>query len=121
MNYPEDEFIPPKEKVVERPTHPWGRFTAPMENDADKFREGSSRNKAFSPRGGFCSSREKITNNFISLREKTWERHIPLVILVFPRGGPGSPRYKMMSPLDKFTSPKDMVGNKHVFSRERVI
>ena len=27
----------------------------------------------------------------------------------------------MMSPRDKFTSPKDMVGNKLVFSRERVI
>ena len=26
----------------------------------------------------------------------------------------------MMSPGDKFTSPKDMVGNKPVFSRERV-
>ena len=27
----------------------------------------------------------------------------------------------MMSPRDKFTSPKDMVGNKLVFSRERVV
>ena len=26
----------------------------------------------------------------------------------------------MMSPKEKFTSPKDMVGNKHVFSREKV-
>ena len=27
----------------------------------------------------------------------------------------------MMSPKDKFTSPKDMVGNKPVFSREMVV
>ena len=27
----------------------------------------------------------------------------------------------MMSPRDKFTSPKDMVGNKPVFSREKVV
>ena len=27
----------------------------------------------------------------------------------------------MMSPMDKFTSPKDMLRNKHVFSRERVV
>ena len=27
----------------------------------------------------------------------------------------------MMSHKDKFTSPKDMVRNKHVFSRERVV
>ena len=27
----------------------------------------------------------------------------------------------MMSPRDRFTSPKDMVGNKLVFSRERVV
>ena len=53
--------------------------------------------------------------------ESAGEGHVPLVRPVFPGGGPSSPRYKMMSPMDKFTSPKDMVGNKPVFSRERVV
>ena len=57
----------------------------------------------------------------MSPREKTWERHIPPVRPIFPRDGPSSPRYKMMFPKDKFSSPKDMVGNKPVFSRERVV
>ena len=49
------------------------------------------------------------------------ERHVPPVKPVFPKGGPSFPRYIMMFPTDKFTSPKDMVGNKPVFSRERVV
>ena len=43
------------------------------------------------------------------------EGHVPLVIPVFIEGGPSSPRYKMMSLREKFTSLKDMVGNKPVF------
>ena len=83
-NSPEDEFIPPKENVVERNTHPWGRFTAPRENGVSRFKEYSSRKKAFSlrgeftpPKGRFFSSKEKIVDNFTSPREETWERHIP--------------------------------------------
>ena len=38
----------------------------------------------------------------------------------FPGDGLSSPRYKMISPRDKFTSSKDMVGNKPFFSKERV-
>ena len=49
------------------------------------------------------------------------EGHVPPVILVFIEGGPSSPRYRMMSSREKFTSPKDMVGNKPVFSRDRVV
>ena len=49
------------------------------------------------------------------------EGHVRPVRPVFLGGGPSSPRYKIMSPMDKFTSPKDMVGNKLVFSRERVV
>ena len=171
------------EKVVERPTPPLGRFIAPRENDANRFRECSSRNRTFSPRrkftspngkavrkvtvprnkankpvfpreraegrfpgdgygdrvvplckrrfllddrithpnGRFFPLREKIVDNFTSLREKAWEGHVPPVLHVFPRGGPGSLRYIMMSLWDKFTSTKDMVGNKVVFSRERVV
>ena len=48
------------------------------------------------------------------------EGHVPLVRLVSLGGGPNSLRYKMMPPKDKFASPKDMLGNKPVFSRERV-
>ena len=48
-----EEFIPPREKVVERPTPPWVRFIPPRENDAGRFRECSSRKSAFSLRGKF--------------------------------------------------------------------
>ena len=179
MNSPGYWFVPPREKVAERPTLPWDRFTA---NDAGRFRECSSRNKAFSirgkftplndkaiwkvtiprkkankpifpreitegrfPRGGFGDRvvplskrkfllkdritppkgrlfplREKIIGNFTSSREKVGEGHVLPVIPVFLGSGPSSPRYRMMSPRDKFTSSKDMVGNKPNFSRERV-
>ena len=40
-NSSEDEFVPPREKVVERPTPPWGRFNAPRENEIGKFRKCS--------------------------------------------------------------------------------
>ena len=108
MNSLEDEFVPPREKVVERHTLPWGRFTAPSESDEGMFRECSSRNRAFSPRGKFIplkgrffSLREKIADNFTSSMEKAGEGHIPLVIHVFPGGGLSSPRYRMMSPRTK--------------------
>ena len=182
MNSPRDEFVPSKEKAIERSTPPRGRFTAPRENDAGRFRECSSRNKAFSPRGKvslpndkaigkvtvprkkankpiflrekdkgrflrggygdrvvllskrrflpkdritplkgrFFPPREKIADNFTSSREKAGEVHVPPVIPTFLRGGPSSLRYIMMFPRDKFTSPKHIVGNNPVFSRERV-
>ena len=170
-------FIPPREKAIERPTPPRGRFTTPRDNDAGRLRECSSRNRAFFsrgkvtppndkatgkvtvprkkaskpvfprertesrfPRGGsgdrvvplskrrflpedritpskgrFFPLREKIINNFTSLREKAGEGHVPPVRLVFPGGRPISPRYKMKPPRAKFTSPKDIVGNKLFF------
>ena len=43
-------FVPPREKVAERPTPPQGRFTALRENDVSRFRECSSRNSLF-PKG----------------------------------------------------------------------
>ena len=93
--------------ATKRPTHPWGRFTTPRENVAGRLREYSSRNIAFSPRGKFTPPKgrffppiEKIVDNFTSSREKAGEGHVPLVRHVFPRGGPSSPRYRMMSPKD---------------------
>ena len=69
----------------------------------------------------FFPLREKIVDNFTSLRDKATGGHVPPVIPVFPRSRPSSPRYKMMSPRDKFTSPNDTVGNKLVFSMKRVV
>ena len=104
-----------------------GRFNAIKENDIGRFRECSSRNKAFfpmgkftPPMGRFCPLREKIVDNFTSSREKVGEGHVPQVIPIFLGGGPSSLRYKMISPKDKFTFPKDMVGKNLVFSREKV-
>ena len=73
------------------------------------------------PKGGFFPPREKIVDNFTSPREKAGDGHVPPVMAVLSGGGPSSPRYIMMSPRDKFTSPKDMVGDKPVFLRERVV
>ena len=39
------------------------------------------------PKGRFFPLREKITDHFTSLREKSREGHVPLVKPVFPRGG----------------------------------
>ena len=128
MNSPGDRFVPPREMAAERPTPPQGSFTVQMENDAGRFREYSLRNREFSPRGKFTHPkgrffplREKIANNFTSSREKVREAHVSPVIHVFPGGGPSSSRYRMMSPMDKFPSLKEMVRNKHAFSRERVV
>ena len=79
------------------------------------------------PKGRFFPPREKIADNFTYSREKAEEGHVlpvkPVFLVrpVFLGGGPNSPRYIMMSPKDKFTSPKDMVGNKPIFSKERVV
>ena len=73
------------------------------------------------PKGRFFSSREKIADNFTSLREKVEEGHVLPVKPIFLGGGLNSPRYRMMSLRDKFTSPKDMEGNKLVFSSEKVV
>ena len=45
-----------------------------------------------SPRGRFFSSKEKIVDNFTSLRNLARKRHVSLVIPMFLRGRPSSPR-----------------------------
>ena len=66
-------------------------------------------------KGRFFPPRDKIAENFNYSREKAGEGHVPPVITIFPRGGLSSPRYKLMSPMNKFTSLKDMVGNEPIF------
>ena len=88
-NSPEDEFVPPRENVVERPTPPRDRFNAPRENDMGRFRECSSRNQAFSlrgkftsPKGTFYPPREKIADKFTFLKDIVGNKP---VIFFFPR------------------------------------
>ena len=173
MNSLRDGFVPLREKdVVERDTSPWVRSTTPRENDTDKFKECSSRKRAFSPRGKltppndkvvgkvtvfsrkriknrfprrgsrdrvvplrkrifllkdritppkgrFFSLGEKIVNNLTFPRKKVGEGHVSPVKPVFPRGGPISLMYKMMSPKDKFTSPKRNGGKETCFFQGR--
>ena len=127
-----EEFVPPREKVVERPTPPWGRFIFPRENDAGKSRECSSRKKSFSPRGKFTPLNDKIVGKVNSLREKVGERHVYPLGPMFPKGGPISPRYRMKLTKDNFTSsrgrffssrkkiadtfssPRNLAGERHV-------
>ena len=59
-------------------------------------------------------------DKFISPREKAGKGRVSPIRPIFPKGGPSSPSYKVMSPRYKFTSSKDMVGNKIFFSREGV-
>ena len=73
MNSLGDGFIPPREKASERATHPRGRFISPRENDAGRFKECSSRNRDFSPRGKFTPPHDKV------VRKVTEGK--------FPRGG----------------------------------
>ena len=127
-------FIPLKEKVVERPTPPWGRFISPREKDARRFRDCSSRKKAFSPRDKFTPLNGKIVGKVNSLRKKVGERHVYPLMPMFPKGGPISPRYIMKVTRNNFTSlrgrffslkekiadnftfPRNMVGEKTCFS-----
>ena len=102
-NFPK-EFIPPREKVVERPTPPWGRFISPRENDAGRFRECSSRKKAFSPRGKFTPLNGKIVGKVNFLKKGAGKRHVYPLKPMFPKGRPISPRYKMKFTGDNFTS-----------------
>ena len=100
-----EEFIPPRDKVVERTTSPWGRFISPRENDAGRPRECSSRKRAFPPRGKFTPLNGKIVGKVNSPRKKVGERHVYPLGLMFPKGAPISPRYRMKFTMDNFTPP----------------
>ena len=91
MNSQLDRFVPPKEIVVERHTPPRGRFTGPKENDADRFREYSSRNRAFSPRGKFTPLNDKVLGKVTVPRKKANKLIFPRKRDEgrFPRGGSG--------------------------------
>ena len=95
MNSPE-EFIPPREKVIERPTPPWGRFISPRENEAGRLRKCSSRKRAFSLRGKFTPLNGNIARKVNSLRKKAGERHVYPLMPMFPKSGPISLRYRQV-------------------------
>ena len=99
-NSSKDEFVPPREQVVKRPTPLRDRFTALRKNDAGKFKECSSRNIVFSLRGKFTLPNNKVVGKVTSSRELAGKGHVPPVRHVFPGGGPSSPRYNMMCPID---------------------
>ena len=105
MNSPE-EFVPPREKVVERPSPPWGRFIYPRENDAGMFKACSSGKRVFSLRGKFTPLNDKIARKVKCTRKKVGERHVYPLIPMFPKGGLISSRYKMKFVKDNFTSPR---------------
>ena len=112
MNSLGDDFVPPREKAVERPTPPWGRFTALRENDADKFRECSLRNKTFSLWDKFTPPHDKVVGKVTVLSKKANKPVFPRkrAKVRFPRGGcedrvvPLSKRRFL--PKDRITLPK---------------
>ena len=126
--FPRSKFTPLKEKVV-------GKVTVPRERAEGRCPRGGSRDKFVPlckrrflhediitlPKGKIFSPREKIADNFTSPRKKAKGGHVSLVKSIFPKGGPNSPRYRVISPRCKFTSLKNMVGNKPDFSREVVV
>ena len=132
MNPLEDEFVPLREKVIEKPTPPWGRFISPRNKDVVRFRECCSRKRAFSPRGKFNPLNDKIVGKANSPGKKVGKRHVYPLKPVFPKVGPISPRYRMnftrgnfTSPrgrffssreniADNFTSPRNLTGERHV-------
>ena len=132
------KLTPPNDKAIEEVTFPKKKASKPVfprERIGGIFPRGGSRDRLISlskirfllediitpPKGRFSPLREKIAYNFTSPREKAGEGHVLPIRLVFPGRGPSPPRYKMMSPKDKFTSPKYLVENKPVFSKERVV
>ena len=89
MNSRGDRFVSPKEMATEMPTPPWDRFTTPRENDASKFREYSSRNRDFFPRGKITPPNEKVVGKVIVPRKKANKLGFPRERAEgrFPRGG----------------------------------
>ena len=115
-NSPKDEFVLLREKGAEMTTSPWGRFISPRENDAGRFKECSSRNRACSPKGKFPPLNDKILGKVNSPRKKARERHVSPLRPMFPKGGPISPRYIMKYTRDHFTSPR----GRFFSSREKI-
>ena len=104
---PRGKFTPPNDKVVGKVLVQEGKF--PRAGSCNRVVSLSKKrflpkNRITCPNGRFFSLREKIADNFTSPRELAGKGHVPLVKHVFPGGGPSSPRYRMMSPKDKFNS-----------------
>ena len=89
MNSPRDRFVLPRVMAVESPTPPRGRFTTPRENDEGRFRECSSRNRAFSPRGKFTHLNDKVVKKVTVPRKKANKPVFPRKRVKgrFPTGG----------------------------------
>ena len=132
MNSLGDVFVPPREKAAERPTPPWGRFTAPSKNDVGRFRECSSRNRAFSPRGKFTPPNEKVVGKVTVPRKKANEFIFPRVRAEgrFSRGGSGDkvvplskrrflPNDRITPPKGGFFPPREKIANNFTSSREK--
>ena len=62
--------------------------------------------RAFSPRGKITPLNGKIVGKVNSPRKKAMERHVYPLRLMFPKGGPISPRYRIKFTRDNFTSPR---------------
>ena len=89
MNSPGYGFVPSREKVVEKPTLPRGRFTAPRENDAGRSKERFSRNRVFSTRGEFAPPNDKVMGKVTVQRNKANKPVFPKKRAegIFPRCG----------------------------------
>ena len=109
-----EEFIPLREKVVEKPTPLWGRFISPRENDAGRFRECSSRKRVFSLRGKFTPLNGKVVGKVNYLRKKAGERHVYPLRPMFRKDGPISLRYIMKFTRENFTSLRNLARERHV-------
>ena len=132
MNSLGDGFVPPREKAVERPTPPRGRFTAPRENDVGRFRECSSRNRAFSPRGNFTPPNEKVVRKVTVLRKKANKPVFPKERAEgkFPRDEYRDrvislskrrfmPEDRITPPKGRFFPPREKIANNFTSSREK--
>ena len=84
--------------------------------------------ESFFPRGKFTILNDKIAGKVNSPRKKkSGERHVSPLKPMFPKGGPISPRYKMMFTRDNFTSPRgrffsssEKIANNFTFLRKKV-
>ena len=125
-------FVPTREKATERPTPPWGRFSALRENDVGRFRECSSRNRAFSLKSKFTPQNDKAIGKVTVPRKKANKPIFPRERAEgrFPRGGSRDkvvplskrrflPKDRITPPKGRCFLPREKIANNFTSSREK--
>ena len=82
----------PRKRTEERHVYPLRHMFPKGGPISPRYKMKFTMDNFTSPRGRFFSSKEKIADNFTSLRNLVRKRHVTLAKPVFLRGRPSSPR-----------------------------